>query len=70
MFKGVHDVHPGELIVFVAALDELAAEHPEIVPVPAHGAARESLVQQAEQEWRERGHDLLPNVNVWLIEAL
>jgi hypothetical protein len=65
--EGVGDVHSGQLVVFVAAPHELAAEHPEIVAVPAHGLARQSLIQQVKQEWSEHLDDLLPDCEVRLV---
>ena len=48
----------------MAAADELAAERPEIVSMPASGLLIQSLVQQLEQERREQLDDLLADGEV------
>lgn len=64
LLEGVGDGHSGKLVIFVAAPHELAAEHPEIVAVPSHSRARQSLIQQVEQEWGERLDDPLADGEV------
>jgi len=61
---GLPDVLPGKFIVVITAADDLAAEQPEVVAVSAHGGPGQTMVQQVQQEGRERSDELFADGDV------
>jgi len=56
--QGVPDVLLGKFVVVVTTVDEFAAQHSEVVAMPAQGCLGQNLVQQLQQERREYLDDL------------
>lgn len=62
-------IHRGGSPVFVADLDEMPAEHPEVIAVSIQRFARISLCEQVLQERREHFDESLPGRNVLVLET-
>lgn len=61
-------IHAGELLIVVAEPNKFPAQGPEVVAMPAHRRVGQTPIQQMEQKGRERGDDLLADVDVrWLV---
>ena len=49
--------------------DQLTAQAPEVIPVPAQGLSRQAEAEQVMHEWREASYDLLPRSHIAFLIA-